>query len=304
MNRISIIFALLSVGFVFTQASIPDSEAKLWDFIIDVKFLKNPISDEENPILEGTIVDHAYRPVSGINVKITFAGMSYVLTSDENGKFGKQFDSDQLKPRIYSVQVFATSDDGKKSMARTTLEIEGHVGKDAKYERQLESMELANDLSKLRKNSADPISVILYDHYLKLQEKLTNAKHEEELLDLPQKKIREIRENVHNKLIQTLNERPLSTTQFDNSKKYSIFLETLSDEKRYQFELQMNSTKIRFTEAQNMMQDMIKNGTSYETARMAYLEHLSITQEELNLFTLNLEKPENSLKPSTNSTEN
>ena len=152
--------------------------------------------------------------------------------------------------------------------------------------------------------SIPPISVILYDHYLKLQEKLTNAKHEEELLDLPQKKIREIRENVHNKLIQTLNERPLSTTQFDNSKKYSIFLETLSDEKRYQFELQMNSTKIRFTEAQNMMQDMIKNGTSYETARMAYLEHLSITQEELNLFTLNLEKPENSLKPSTNSTEN
>ena len=39
-------------------------------------------------------------------------------------------------------------------------------------------------------------------------------------------------------------------------------------------------------------------------ARTAYLDYLSITQEEMNSFTLNIEKTEISSKPSTNSTEN
>ena len=73
-------------------------------------------------------------------------------------------------------------------MARTTLDVSGYSEKSAKYERQLESMELANDLSKLRLNSNDPISVILYQHYLKLQENVAQAKYEEKLLDLPQQK--------------------------------------------------------------------------------------------------------------------
>ncbi|MDP6303463.1 MAG: carboxypeptidase regulatory-like domain-containing protein, partial [Candidatus Nitrosopelagicus sp.] len=76
------------------------------------------------------------------------------------------------------------------------------------------------------------------------------------------------------------------------------------DEKRTLFELQMNSTKLRFTEAQNLMQNILKNGGTASDARMAYLDHLAITQEEMNSFTLNIEKTEISSKPTTNSTEN
>ena len=304
MNNLTIIFSILAIGLTFLFSSIPDSEAKLWDYVVDVKFLENPISQGKNPIVIGTVVDHAYRPVSHADVKVTFAGESYMLKTDSTGEFGKQLDAKQLKPRTYSVQIFVTTDDGKKSMARATLQIDGHTEKSAKYERQIESMEMANDPSKLRKNSNDPISEILFQHYLDLQEKSTHAQYEEKLLDIPQQKIREIRQNVNEKLMETLNERPLPTQQFDYSYKHSLFLKNLSDEKKYQFELQMNSTKIRLIEAKNIMYEMIENGTSYEKARLAYLENLSISQEELNLFTKNLEKSELSMKPSTNSTEN
>ena len=91
----------------------------------------------------------------------------YLIKTDGNGEFGKQLNASELKPRTYSIHILATTDDGKKGMTRTTFEIEGHTEKAAKYERQLESMEMANDLSKLRQNSNDPISVILYNHYLK-----------------------------------------------------------------------------------------------------------------------------------------
>ena len=289
---------------MFILTSIPDSEARLWDYIIDIEFVKNPIPHGEKSILIGTVLDHAYRPVSDVNVKVMVAGESYALKTDERGEFGKQIDSSHLAPRTYSVQIIASSDNGKKSMARTTFNIEGHVGKNAVYEKQLESMKLANDPSKLRKNSNDPISIILYEHYLKLQEKSLQEKHKEELLNAPQEKIREIRQIVKDKLKQNLDERPLLTKNFNDSLKLSKFLQNLDDDTRNLFELQLNSTKLRFIDGQNIMQDILMNGGSYQEARKAYLEYMSITQEEMNSFTKNMEKSENSLKPSTNSTEN
>jgi hypothetical protein len=165
-------------------------------------------------------------------------------------------------------------------------------------------MELANDLSKLRQNSNDPISVILYQHYLKLQESAAHAKYEEQLLNIPQQKIRDARQMTYDSLMKSLEERPLVTRDLDDSTKLGKFLKNLDDEKRTLFELQLNSTKIRFTEAQNIMHEILKNGGSSIDARAAYLDYLSITQEEMNSFTLNIEKTEISSKPSTNSTEN
>ncbi len=304
MNKIPIILTTLALVCIFASSTIPDSEAKLWDFIVDVEFLKSPINEGKNPILIGTVVDHAYRPLSNIDVKLTVAGESHMLKTDGNGEFGKQIDVTELEPRTYSILVFATDDDGKKGMTRTTLEVSGHTEKSAKYDRQLESMELANDLSKLRPNSNDPISVILYQHYLKLQENAAKAKYEEKLLDLPQQKIRDARQMTNEKLMQSLEDRPLVTRDFDDSTKLGKFLQNLDDEKRTLFELQLNSTKLRFVEAQNIMQEILKNGGTTSDARAAYLDYLSITQEEMNSFTQNIEKTEISSKPSTNSTQN
>ena len=304
MNKIPIILTTFAIACIIALSTIPDSEAKLWDFVIDVEFLDDPLNERKNPILIGTVVDHAYHPLSNIDVKITVAGESYMLETDGNGEFGKQIDVSDFKPRTYSIQVFATDDDGKKGMTRTTLEISGYSEKSAKYERQLESMELANDLSKLRQNSNDPVSVILYQHYLKLQENVAQAKYEEKLLDLPQQKIRDARQMTYEKLMQSLEDRPLITREFDDSTKLGKFLLNLDDDKRTLFELQMNSTKLRFIEAQNIMQNILKNGGTVSDARMAYLDHLAITQEEMNSFTVNIEKTEISSKHTTNSTEN
>ena len=304
MNKIPIFITSFAIVCVFASSSIPESDAKLWDFVVDIEFLKNPINEGKNPILIGTVVDHAYRPLSNIDVRLTVAGESYMLKTDGNGEFGKQIDVSELKPRTYSIHVLAANDDGKKGMARTTLEISGHTEKAAKYERQLESMEMANDLSKLRQNSNDPISVILYKHYLKLQENAAQAKYEEMLLDIPQQKIRDARQMTYDALAKSLEERPLITRDFNDSTKLGKFLQNLDDEKRILFELQLNSTQIRFIEAQRIMQDILENGGSTIDARVAYLDHLSITQEEMNSFTLNMEKTEITSKPSTNSTEN
>jgi hypothetical protein len=104
--------------------------------------------------------------------------------------------------------------------------------------------------------------------------------------------------------MKSLEDRPLVTRSFDDSTKLGKFLQNLDDDKRILFELQLNSTKLRFIEAQSIMQEILKNGGNAIDARTAYLDHLSITQEEMNSFTLNIEKTEIPSKPLTNSTEN
>ena len=260
MNKILLVLVTLAITSIFVSSSIPDSEAKLWDFVVDIEFLESPINEGKNPILIGTVVDHAYRPLSNIDVKLTVAGESHMLKTDGNGEFGTQIDVSELKPRTYSILVLATDENGKKGMARTTLDVSGHSEKSAKYE--------------------------------------------EKLLDLPQQKIRDARQMTHEKLMQSLDERSLVTRAFDDSTKLGKFLQNLDDDKRTLFELQLNSTKLRFIEAQNIMQDILKNGGTASDARAAYLDYLSITQEEMNSFTQNIEKTEISSKPITNSTEN
>tara|TARA_B110000014_G_C20009974_1_gene523641 strand:- start:67 stop:981 length:915 start_codon:yes stop_codon:yes gene_type:complete len=304
MNKFSIILTLFSIGLIFSLSTIPDSEAKLWDFLIDVEFTENPIGEGTKSVLIGTVVDHGYNPVYNIDIKINFAGESYILKTDRHGEFGKELDARELKPRTYSLHVLASSDDGKKGMTRTTLEIDGHTEKSAKFDRELDYMNMVNDSSKLRNNSNDPISVILYQHYLELQDKMAQAQHEEKLLEIPQQKIREARELSHQKLMEELEKRPLVTRGIDDSTKLGKFLQNLDDDKRTLFELQLNSTKIRFIEAQNIMQNILKNGGTVIDARIGYLNHLSITQEEMNLFIENMEKSNLSPKPLTNSTEN
>ena len=57
MNKIPIILATLAITSVFVSSSLSDSEAKLWDFVVDIEFLKSPINEGKNPILLGTVFD-------------------------------------------------------------------------------------------------------------------------------------------------------------------------------------------------------------------------------------------------------
>ena len=92
MNKKIITLSVAAISCIFVLSFLPDSEAKLWDYIVNSEFLKNPISEGDDPILFGTIVDHAYRPVSNVEIKISFAGDSYIVKSDEHGEFGKKFE--------------------------------------------------------------------------------------------------------------------------------------------------------------------------------------------------------------------
>jgi len=304
MNNSVIILSTIAVGCIFALSSISESEAKLWDFVVEMEIQKHSTDENKNKIIIGTVFDHAYRPISNIDVKVTFAGESHILKTDKFGEFRKQLDLHHLEPRTYSVHVHATANDGKQGMARTTFHIDGHNEKSERFERQLESMEMANDPSKLRKNSNDPISVILYQHYLQLQEKVAQAKYEEQLLNESKNEIKVIKQLSFEKLMEALENRPLVFTQIGDSPSMLSFLGSLDPERKEIFNLQLNTTKLRVMHAQIAMQNVLDNGGSLEDARQAYFDHAAITHEELNFLTILPENKAKSVTSSTNSTKN
>ena len=122
MNKIPIILATLAIASIFVSSSIPDSEAKLWDFVVDIEFLESPINEGKNPILIGTVVDHAYRPLSNIDVKLTVAGESHMLKTDGNGEFGKQID-------VSDYKILLSSREFKKTRVEYFVEQEFEIEK-------------------------------------------------------------------------------------------------------------------------------------------------------------------------------
>ena len=49
MNKIPIILATLAIASIFVSSSLPSSEAKLWDFVVDIEFLESPIITNDAP---------------------------------------------------------------------------------------------------------------------------------------------------------------------------------------------------------------------------------------------------------------
>ncbi len=60
-------------------SSFQISESVLWDLLIDVSLKKNPIQLDENPVVNGTVVDHAGKPVSSAEVKISLENEKFVI---------------------------------------------------------------------------------------------------------------------------------------------------------------------------------------------------------------------------------
>ena len=46
------------------------SESVLWDLIITVNVVNDPIISNENPVVSGQIVDHAGKPIQNAEVQI------------------------------------------------------------------------------------------------------------------------------------------------------------------------------------------------------------------------------------------
>ena len=263
------------------------SQSTLWDLIIDIELLKNPINEGDIPVIYGVISDHAGKPVSDVEVKMRLGQYSIVTTSDENGTFYGMFSEFGGIPGNYIINVMATKDD-EIGLASINFQLKGVLSASSHTARLLSTDEAKKYLhASPDKFENDPLGLTLYNYYQKLQQQLLDeialqSKVDEEKRLLEEK--RQIAIEFTNKIIEEKNPRAGTYSGY----KYDQFVSNLDKSVRDIIVNQLNFTVSVFFEAQKAMEEVLANGGTFAEARKAYFEKATVSRELMeSLTTLN-----------------
>jgi hypothetical protein len=249
------------------------SAATPWDLIVRANLEQAEVSLNGKPVVFGTVLDQAARPVSGVEVKISFSDRSATTTTDSEGNFRYEF-GEQYMPGTFSVNVFAKLAD-KKGFAKLTLKIgnESTTFSEIYYS----SDKFAGSTTALPN---DPYAAIKLKHLKEFIEEQNRIKQKQ--IDVEAKKLalHEKRSLAQQMLEKALRERPVGAGVFSDAQ-YERYLATVDPRIKDQISYQLNYTKQLRVEAQHAMKAVLDNGGSLEDARKAYFEKLSVTKEEL-----------------------
>ena len=301
MNHTSSI--LLSLAFVILLiSSIPISESVLWDLIITVNVVNDPIISNENPVVSGQVVDHAGKPIQNAEVQIRIGSQTIITNSSETGEFQYEFVGLQIIPGLHVVNVIATSDEEKIGLASTDFQVKGELETFSHTAKLLETPEAMKYLNLDPSDfEFDPIGFTLYNYYQKLYEEFLleqsiqkDIEEQEKILD----ELRQISDDISQEIIDEKN--PGAGT-FSGSDR-DTFVDNLDLSIRDIIVNQLNYTLTVFTEAQNAMDEVLQNGGTIQEARQAYFEKAAISQETMNAMTV-INQDNSTENNLTNSTE-
>ncbi len=262
---------------------IPNSDAELWDLIVNVNVEKKAIHPGETVTVKGKIVDHSNNPVKGAEVNLRTSGDIVKIFTNSEGLFRGEFKNFQKTPGTYTINVIAVLE-GKTGLTSTEVHVNGEISQVIILEEKLSTKEATKYLnSKITDFEKDPIGQMLYNYYQNMYHELQEEKKKPisglaEKIKINQE--REISEKLREDAIDEFN--PSAGTYQGYS--YERYVNGLDPKIRDIVSEQLNFTKNIFKEAQQLRDEIIGNGGTYEEARKAYLEKISIPKEELEKF--------------------
>ena len=280
-NDKAIVIGLCS--FVILFSFIPTSQAVLWEFIVELDMEKGVVYSGDAVVVTGRVVDHAYHPTRGVEVLVRTGADTTKAFTNPDGEFKAQFTDFQRVPGTYIVNVVA-SWYGMTGLASTEFQVKGDASPVSILQQQLSTDQarkyLSSNESDFEKN---PIGQTLFKYYhglhdqLIIENKEANKPNEEQIF-LEQQ--RRIAENLRNHAIEEY--KPGYGTY--GGYKYENYIAGLNPEIRDIVVNQLSFTQNSFLDAQKIKAEILENGGTYEEARQAYLDRLTIPKEVLEKF--------------------
>ena len=262
---------------------IPNSDAELWDLIIKANVDKKAIHPGETVVVKGSIVDHSNNPVKGAEVNLRTSGDFLKTFTNSEGLFRGEFKNFQKIPGTYIINVIAVSE-GKTGLTSTEFHVNGDVSPTTMLEEKLSTKEAIRYLnSEITDFESNPIGQMLYNYYQKIYQELQEERKKPisglaEKIKLNQE--REISEKLRQEAIDEFNPRAGTYQGYS----YERYINELDPKIKDIVSHQLNFTKNIFEEAQQLRDEIIASGGTYEEARKAYLEKISVPKEELEKF--------------------
>ncbi len=267
-------------------STIPNSQAELWELQIDLSVQNGVVNSGETIIITGKVVDQAYKPIRGAEVLIRAGSDTTKAFTDPWGIFTGELKDFQRIPGTYTVNVIA-SWYGMTGLSSTQFQVKGDVSPVSILQEKLSTEQarkyLSSNESDFEKN---PIGQTLFKYYHGLHDELINELKEAEKPSAEQifiEQQRLIAENLRN---QAISEYKPNAGTFEGYQ-YDSYVDNLNPEIKDLIISQLNFTKNIFEEGQKVRNEILANGGTYEEARKAYLEKISISKEVLEEFNQN-----------------
>ncbi len=269
---------------LFSVISIADAE--MWELFVDLSVQNQIVSSGDTVIVLGNIVDHANNPIEGVEVLIRTGSDTTKAFTDETGSFRTELREFQRIPGIYEVSVVASLD-GLTGLSSTQIHVRGEPSKVLELQEKLSTEEARKYLGTDKEDfEKDPIGQTLSKYYHELLDELVEEKNKARKAiaeQLQEEEEREIAKELRDQAIRKFSH---STGTYEGYS-YDHYIMGLEPKIRELVTTQLNFTKNTFEEGQKIRDEIIVNGGTYQEARQAYLEFISIPKEVLEQFNQN-----------------
>jgi hypothetical protein len=279
-------------AFLMLFSFIPTSQAELFEFVVVANVENVVVYPGDTVVVTGRVVDHAYESYSGIEVFIRAGSDTTKAFTTHDGHFRGEFENFQRIPGTYIVNVVA-SWYGMTGLTSTEFQVKGDATPVSALQQKLSTEEAINYLSANESDfEKNPIGQTLFKYYHGLLDELIQEQkealepNEEQIFIEEQRIIAEILRN------QAIEEYDPGYGTYEGYK-YENYIAGLNPEIKDLVVQQLEFTKNSFLDAQNLKEEMLANGSTYDEAMQAYLEMLSIPKATIDEFN------ENYLKEST-----
>lgn len=277
-----IYFVLFSTFLILPLAT--NSEAVLWDLLIQANVENTPLMSGDRPIVSGVILDHASKPVPKASVNVKSGSLSIFTTTSQAGEFLVELGKADRIPGNYIVNISASTSDGKTGIASIQFQIKGELDPTTVNREKLSTPEAQKYLASNSEDfSNDPIGFMLYNYYQKIyQDYLADEKIENELAQV-QSFLEEQKEAANESRLVAIEEFNPSAGIFSGPE-YENYVNSLDEEVRDTVVEHLNFTKNLFFEANILKNEILENGGTPEEAQAAYLDKLSTTRDMIENF--------------------
>lgn len=270
-------------SFLMLFSFIPTSQAELWEFVVEANVENGVVYPGDTVVVTGRVVDHAYEPTRGVEVFIRAGSETTKAFTTPDGHFRGEFENFQRVPGTYIVNVVA-SWYGMTGLSSTEFQVKGDATPISALQQKLSTEEaikyLSSNESDFEKN---PIGQTLFKYYHGMLDELIQEQKDarepnEEQIFIEEQRI--IAETLRNQAIEEYN--PGYGTYEGYS--YENYIAGLNPEIKDLVIHQLEFTKNNFLEAQNLKQEMLANGSTYDEAMQAYFKMLSIPKATMDEF--------------------
>lgn len=239
--------------------------------------LNNPLEDGEFPIIVGNVKDQGGNPVSGVQVKISFATETITSTTNNVGSFYIELKT-PAQPGDYTVNVISTKEGYGMNVISTSYFVNGIPQTIPEFDLTAITQFPSLIEEGLTKN---PLSQIILQHMEKVKKQ--QEEEEKKQLEIENRKnfIDEQRQTSQNVLKEDLlsfeKEFEFNTPRLA----FDRFVQSVDETVQVIFWGQFNLTEKKHTEAYAAKQTAIENGETSVNAMKIFQRKAAITKSEI-----------------------